>query len=192
MAGCGRTAVAADRQVGVVVHVAAEGGRVVGCFRLGSFQVQARRPVTPLTAWSSDFERTPVSAVLVCRLGVDQRWQRPGLGIWLMWHALELAATVAPAVRARLVVAHGETERGPGFDTRFGFRAFTAILDSATCRCGTFRPPSRPQWPQRTAPPSWSDQHLIVEPTQRARGGRVGGVQHRDRESRLDISGVMV
>ena len=107
-----------------LVHVAAEGGRVVGCYRLGSFQVQARRPVTPLTAWSSDFERTPVSAVLVCRLGVDQRWQRRGLCTWLMWHALELTATVAPAVRARLVVAHGQTERAPRSVTRFGFQAF--------------------------------------------------------------------
>ena len=41
-----------------------------------------------------------------------------------MWHALERAAAVAPAVRARLVVAHGETGRSPGFVARFGFRPF--------------------------------------------------------------------
>ncbi len=117
-------AVPAERQVGVVVQVATEGGRVVGCYRLGSFQVQVRRPVMSLRPWSSDFERIPVSAVVEARLGVDQRWQRRGLGTWLMWHALERAATVGSAVRARLVVAHGETERAPGFVTRFGFRAF--------------------------------------------------------------------
>ena len=69
-------------------------------------------------------ERMPVPAVVVSRLGVDQWWQRRGLGTWLMWHPLELAAAVAPAVGARLVVAHGETERAPGFGARFGFRAF--------------------------------------------------------------------
>ncbi len=89
--------------MGVVVQVATEGGRVVGCYRLGSFQVQARRPVMSLRSWS--VERMPVNAVVVSRLGVDRRWQRRGLGTWLMWHALELAAAVAPAVRARLVVA---------------------------------------------------------------------------------------
>ncbi len=80
------------------------------------------RSVTSLRPWSLD--RVPVPAVVVSRLGVDQRWQRRGLGTSLMWHALELAAAVAPAVRARLVVAHGETERAPGFLGRFGFRAF--------------------------------------------------------------------
>jgi hypothetical protein len=42
----------------------------------------------------------------------------------LMWHALDLAAAVGPVVRARLVVAHGVSERPPGFLKRFGFRAF--------------------------------------------------------------------
>ena len=85
---------------------------LVGSYPLGSFQVQARRPLMSLRP--RNFERMPVSAVVVFRLGVDQRWQRRGLGAWLMWHALELAAAVAPALRARLVVAHGETERAPG------------------------------------------------------------------------------
>ena len=148
-------AVAADRPVGVVVHVVhvvAEGGRVVGCYRLGSFRVKARRPVTPLRAWSSNFERTPVSAVLVSGLGIDQRWQRRGLGTRLMWHALELARHRRARRASRLVVAHGETERAPGLDTRFGFRALTPTRDSVICRSGTFRPPSRLQLPHRTAP----------------------------------------
>ncbi len=128
--GCGDPAVdgwlrldevAPERQVGVV-QVATDGGRVVGCYRLGSFQVQARRPLRLLR--SRRVERLPVSAVVVSRLGVDRRWQRQGVGTWLMWHALERADAVAPAVRARLVVAHGETERAPGFIARFGFRAF--------------------------------------------------------------------
>jgi GNAT superfamily N-acetyltransferase len=66
----------------------------------------------------------PVPAVVVSRLGVDQRWQGRGLGALLMWHALDLAAAVGPVVRARLVVAHGVSEHPPGFLKRFEFRAF--------------------------------------------------------------------
>ena len=63
-------------------------------------------------------------AVVVSRLGVDQRWQRRGLGTWLMWHALELAAAIGPVLRTRLVVAHAATGPAPGFVSGFGFRAF--------------------------------------------------------------------
>ncbi len=45
-------AVAADRQVGVVVPVATVGGRVVGLYRLGSFQVQSAPSVTQSGMWS--------------------------------------------------------------------------------------------------------------------------------------------
>ena len=34
-------AIVADRQQGVLVQVASDGSRVVGCYRLGSFRVQA-------------------------------------------------------------------------------------------------------------------------------------------------------
>jgi GNAT superfamily N-acetyltransferase len=128
--GCGdpvldgwlRDAAAADRQPGVLVQVATDGRRVVGCYRLGSFQVEPRRPVTSIG--SRRAERMPVSAIVVSRLGVDQRWQQRGLGGWLMCHALEVAAAVGPAVGARLVVAHREAKSAPGFVARFGFRAF--------------------------------------------------------------------
>ena len=117
-------AIVADRQQGVVVQVASDGRRVVGCYRLGSFQVQARRPVRSLRTWSFDLDRMPVPALVVSCLCVDQRLQGRGLGTQLMLHALELAAAVALAVGARLVVGHGGTERATGFLRRFGFRAF--------------------------------------------------------------------
>ena len=131
--GCGDPAVdgwlqqdgaAAARHAGVVVQVATDGGRVVGCYRLGSFQVQARRPVTPLAASGSDLQRMPMSAVVVSRLGVDQRWQGRGLGTLLLWHALDLAAAIGPVLRTRLVVAHAATGPALGFVSGFGFRAF--------------------------------------------------------------------
>lgn len=115
-------AVAADGQVGVVVQVASVGGRVVGCYRLGSFQVQSAPSMRQSGVRSSG--RAPVWAVLVSRLGVDQGWQRRGLGRSLMWHALRLATVVASGVGARLVVAHGETGSAHGFLDGFGFRAF--------------------------------------------------------------------
>lgn len=117
-----QAAVDADRRAAVVVQVAVVGSRVVGCYRLGSFQVQARTSATSPRHWS--LERMPVPAVVVSRLGVDQGWQGRGFGGLLMWHALDLAAAVGPVVRARLVVACGVTEHPPGFLGRFGFRAF--------------------------------------------------------------------
>ena len=71
-------------------------------------------------------QRSPVPAVVVSRLGVDHRWKGRGLGTWLMWQALELAAAVRPAVRARLIVAHVETEHAARFVARCGFRAFNS------------------------------------------------------------------
>jgi hypothetical protein len=65
-------AIVADRQQGVVVQVASDGRRVVGCYRLGSFQVQAGPSVTSLRPWN--LERMRVPAILVSWLGVDQRW----------------------------------------------------------------------------------------------------------------------
>ena len=103
------------------MQVLSVGGRVVACYRLGSFPETAPS-VTPRGTWSSG--RLPVSAVLVSRVGVDQRWQRRGLGTSLMWHALELATAVRPVVRSRLVVAHGEIAPAIGFLDRFGVRAF--------------------------------------------------------------------
>jgi GNAT superfamily N-acetyltransferase len=58
------------------------GGRVVGCCRLGSFQVQARRPVRSLRSF--DLDRMPVPALMVSHLCVDQRLQGRGLGTQLM------------------------------------------------------------------------------------------------------------
>jgi GNAT superfamily N-acetyltransferase len=116
--------VAADRQVGVMVQVASVGGRVVGCYRLGSLQVQSAPSVTQSGVWNSG--RVPVSAVLVSRLGVDQGWQRCGLGASLMWHALRVATAVASGAGARLVVARRETESAHGFLDGFGFRAFNS------------------------------------------------------------------
>lgn len=109
----------ADRRVGVRVQVAGGGDRVVGCYRLGSFQVEAGPSPR---AWS--WNRLPVPAILVSRLGVDEHWQHRGLGTSLMWHALGVAVSAAPAVRARLVVAHTERERTTSFVSRFGFRPF--------------------------------------------------------------------
>ena len=62
-------AIVADRQQGVVVQVAGDGRRVVGCYRLGSFQVQARRPVRSLRSF--DLDRMPVPALVVSHLCVD-------------------------------------------------------------------------------------------------------------------------
>jgi GNAT superfamily N-acetyltransferase len=115
-------AVADDRRAGVAVQVASDGGRVVGCYRLGSFQVRSAPSVWSPKVWDSD--RMPVPAIIVSRLGVDQRWQRRGLGASLMWHALGVATSVAPALRARLVVAHAEPEAATGILGRLGFRAF--------------------------------------------------------------------
>ena len=75
-------AIVADRQQGVVVQVASDGRRVVGCYRLGSFQVQARRPVRSLGSF--DLDRMPVPALMVSHLCVDQRLQGRGLGAQLM------------------------------------------------------------------------------------------------------------
>ena len=162
---------AADRQAGVVVQVASDGRRVVGCYRLGSFQVQARRSVMSLRPWGVD--RMPVPAVVLCRLGVDQRWQERGVGASLMWHALELAAAVAPAVRARLVVAYVETQLAAGFVGRFGFRAFDS--DPRWCYLpmqdveATVSTPATP--PHRAT--ATDDQRQIAEPTHRTGDGSV-------------------
>jgi GNAT superfamily N-acetyltransferase len=164
-------AIVADRQQGVVVQVASDGRRVVGCYRLGSFQVQARRPVRSL--WSFDLDRMPVPALMVSHLCVDQRLQGRGLGTQLMLHALELAAAVAPAVGARLVVGHGGTERATGFLRRFGFRAFDT--DPRWCNLpmqdveATVSARATP--PQTPPPPPLVDQDQTAGPTHRTDDG---------------------
>lgn len=72
-------AVADDRPAGVAVQVASDGGRVVGCYRLGSFQVQRASSLSSPRVCGSD--RMPVPAILVSRLRVDQRWQQRDLGV---------------------------------------------------------------------------------------------------------------
>ena len=161
----------ADRQQGVVVQVASDGRRVVGCYRLGSFQVQARRPVRSLGSF--DLDRMPVPALVVSRLCVDQRLQGRGLGTQLMLHALELAAAVAPAVGARLVVGHGGTERATGFLRRFGFRAFDTdprwsylpMQDVEATVSARATPPQTPP------PPPLVDQDQTAGPTHRTDDG---------------------
>ena len=119
----------------------------MGCYRLGSFRVQAAPLVTSLRPWT--VERMPVPAVVVPRLGVDQRWQGRGLGVSLMWPALELVAAVAPAMRARRVVAHGETERASGFLGRFGSR----VSDSEKGSCYLPMPDVEATVSARATPP---------------------------------------
>ena len=96
-----------------VESLAATGGFVPGAVR--TFGVVAE---------GVELGSVPVPAILQSRLGVDQRWQRRGLGASLMWHALGVATSVAPALRARLVVAHAEPEAATGILGRLGFRAF--------------------------------------------------------------------
>jgi hypothetical protein len=91
-----------------------------------------------------------------------------------MWHALELAAAVAPAVRARLVVAHGETERAAGFATRFGFRAFDSDPRFSYLPMRHLQATISPAAARPHAPPASIDRHQIVEPTHRTRDGGVG------------------
>ena len=116
-----KDAVAADRQAGVVVQVANDGGRVVGCYRLSSFQVQARRPVPSLRPCRA---RMPILAVGVSRLAVDRRWQGQGLGASLMRHALDLAALSRPPWTPGSSLRTGRQDSRPGSCGRFGFRAF--------------------------------------------------------------------
>jgi len=112
-------AAADDRRPGWVVHVAAwEGRRVVGCCRLGAFELQA-----PSDAPAGPGGWVSMPALLVSRLGVDQRWQGRGLGTSLLWHALELAARLAPGMGARLVLARAEAPAAAGFASRLGFHA---------------------------------------------------------------------
>ena len=94
-------------------------------------------------------ERMPVPAVVVPRLGVDQRWQGRGLGVSLIWPALELVAAVATAVRARRVVAHGETEPASGSLGRFRSR----VSDSEKGSCYLPMPDVEATVSARATPP---------------------------------------
>ena len=125
-----------------VESLAATGGFVPGAVR--TFGVVAE---------GVELGSVPVPAILQSRLGVDQRWQRRGLGASLMWHALGIATAVAPALRGP---ARGCPRREPaaGFLAGSGSGPSTATRDGATWGCGTLRPPSRLEPLNRREPPS--------------------------------------
>jgi GNAT superfamily N-acetyltransferase len=125
---------------GVRVEVASIDDQVVGCYRLGSFQVEAG---DGLERFGS--ERPPLPAILVSRLGVDTRWQRRGLGTSLLMHAIGFAADAAPAVDAALLVAQAENDPAMVFCTRLGFEPFRGKAGWLYLRLGTSRRRSRLQ-----------------------------------------------
>jgi hypothetical protein len=130
-AGCGRTRSGpAGRRGGV--QVASDGGRVVVCCRAGFVPGAGWtvRDVAEAVELGADAGAGDSGVLARCRSAVVGA----GLGASLMWHALERAVAVAPAVRARLVVAHGETGRASGFLGRFGFRVEATVSTPATPR----------------------------------------------------------
>jgi GNAT superfamily N-acetyltransferase len=104
---------------GARTRVAVFGQRVLGCYRLGAFQVGAQSG----HPWGAEGE--PVRAVLgvlISRLGVDVGWQGRGLGSALLVDAVVLAERVSAATHVQLVVVKADAERGDGCCARFGFR----------------------------------------------------------------------
>jgi GNAT superfamily N-acetyltransferase len=109
---------AANLEPGWVVCVAGREGRVVGCYRVGAFALQS-----PWATTADPGDWTWMPALLVSRVGVDQRWQGRGLGTSLLWHALELAARLAPGIAVRLVLARADSPAAAGLVSRLGFHA---------------------------------------------------------------------
>jgi predicted N-acetyltransferase YhbS len=111
-------AVAADRRPGARVVVATVNGRVVGCVQLSAFQVEAA-----LGAPAAVRDRampTPIGAVLISKLAVDQAWQKRGVASTLGWQAFVMASAVAVGTGAPLLVARSEVDEQ--FCVRLGFR----------------------------------------------------------------------
>jgi GNAT superfamily N-acetyltransferase len=109
----------AGRSSGVRIEVATIDNQVVGCYRLGCFEVEAGRPIERFGS-----QRPPRPAILVSWLGVDTGWQRRGLGTSLMVRAIRFANDAAPAIDAALLVACAEGDPAIAFCTRFGFEPF--------------------------------------------------------------------
>ena len=110
---------------GARTRVAVFGRRVLGCYRLGAFQVGAQSG----QPWGAEGE--PVRAVLgvlISRLGVDAGRRGRGLGSALLVDAVVLAERVSAATHAQLVVVKADGERGDGFCARFGFRPLGSVV----------------------------------------------------------------
>ena len=100
-------------------YVVCDGPRVIGYYSVCAFQVE--RDVAPPRVRVGGHQ---LSAILLGRLAVDQNAQGVGLGRWLLFDALSLAASVAERIGARVVVVHAVHERAAAFYLRYGFVRF--------------------------------------------------------------------
>ena len=99
--------------------VAVVGRRVLGCYRLGAFQVgtQSGQP------WGAEGEPvSPVLGVMISRLGVDVGWHGRGLGSALLGDAVVMAERVSAATHAQPLVVKAGCRAGRRGFASFGFR----------------------------------------------------------------------
>ncbi len=100
-------------------YVVCDGDQVLGYYSLCAFSVSRAESPSPARIGAS-----PVPAVLLARLAVDQRSQRGGIGGTLLLHALGVAAKVADAIGARMMVVHALHEQAAEYYQNKGFKPF--------------------------------------------------------------------
>jgi len=68
----------------------------------------------------------PIPVAILARLGVDQRYQRQGLGATLLVDALTRVLRASNEIAVRAVVVHAIDDRATAFYERYGFRSLAA------------------------------------------------------------------
>lgn len=94
--------------------------RVAGYFTLVTYRLE----VEDLTPELTRRPRYPMSAMLLARLAVDERYQGQGLGRILLFEALQRLARSSEDIGFEVVVVDALDEDAACFYLRFGFRRF--------------------------------------------------------------------
>ena len=94
---------------------------VVGYVTLASAQIEARRLPEAL---HSKLPRYPVPAFRIAQLAVDTRFQKAGVGAWLLRQSLEKALSVSTEIGLYAVIVDAIDEKAKGFYLKYGFVAF--------------------------------------------------------------------
>lgn len=98
--------------------------QVIGFYTLSAGSVEARSFPSPLSA---KLPKYPIPVALIGRLAVDRRFQRIGLGGYLLADAFERVLLASQSIAVFAVIVDAKDDRAMAFYRRFGFEGFSQM-----------------------------------------------------------------